>query len=223
MRRGRVGGPVEAALRRRLDGSDDQGADVTGGIDFSELVAAYAEQAAGLAEGGADVLLVETCQDALNLKAALIACRDAAPELPVAVSATIEPTGTTLGGQSIEAVAVMVEPWQPLWVGDQLLHRPRPMTEHVRALAALSPFFVSVVPNAGIPDGEGRYHESPDDMARTVDRFASAGWVNLLGGCCGTTADHIRRLRQVADRNAPRVPPAYDPARLAGGEVVELV
>ncbi len=196
---------------------------LTGGIAFAELVTAYAEQAAGLAEGGADVLLVETCQDALNLKAALIACRDAAPALPVAVSATIEPTGTTLGGQSLEAVAVMVEPWQPLWVGINCSTGPGPMTEHVRALAALSPFFVSVVPNAGIPDGEGRYHENPDDMARTLGRFASAGWVNLLGGCCGTGPEHVRRLREVADRTPPRVPPAYDPARLAGGEVVDLV
>ena len=195
---------------------------LTGGIAFAELVAAYALQARGLVEGGADVLLIETVQDALNLKAALIACRDAAPDLPVAVSATIEPTGTTLGGQSIEALAVMVEPWRPLWVGLNCSTGPGPMTEHVRALAALTPSFVSVVPNAGIPDGEGRYHESPGDMAATLARFAAAGWINLLGGCCGTTVEHIRRLREVADAHVPRVAPAYDPARLAGGEVVEL-
>jgi 5-methyltetrahydrofolate--homocysteine methyltransferase len=196
---------------------------LTGGITFAELVAAYALQAEGLAEGGVDVLLIETCQDALNLKAALIACTEAAPRLPVAVSATIEPTGTTLGGQTIEAVAVMVEPWRPLWVGVNCSTGPGPMTEHVRALAALAPSFLSVVPNAGIPDGEGRYHESPDDMARVLGRFASSGWVNLIGGCCGTGEEHIRRLREVADGAAPRVPPAYDPARLAGGEVVDLV
>ncbi len=196
---------------------------LTGGATFDEMVAAYTLQAAGLAEGGADVLLIETCQDALNLKAALIACTEAAPHLPVAVSATIEPTGTTLGGQTIEAVAVMVEPWRPLWVGVNCSTGPGPMTEHVRALAALTPSFVSVVPNAGIPDGDGRYHESPDDMARALGRFASSGWVNLIGGCCGTGEEHIRRLREVADGASPRVPPAYDPARLAGGEVVDLV
>jgi 5-methyltetrahydrofolate--homocysteine methyltransferase len=196
---------------------------LTGGITFAELVAAYALQAEGLAEGGADVLLIETCQDALNLKAALIACTEAAPHLPVAVSATIEPTGTTLGGQTIEAVAVTVEPWRPLWVGVNCSTGPGPMTEHVRALAALTPSFLSVVPNAGIPDGDGRYHESPDDMARVLGRFATSGWVNLIGGCCGTGEEHIRRLREVADRVAPRVPPAYDPARVAGGEVVDLV
>jgi 5-methyltetrahydrofolate--homocysteine methyltransferase len=196
---------------------------LTGGITFGELVKNYTSQAEGLAEGGADVLLIETCQDALNLKAALIACRDAAPGVPVAVSATIEPTGTTLGGQTIEAVAVMVEPWQPMWVGINCSTGPGPMTEHVRALAALTPAFVSVVPNAGIPDGEGRYRETPEEMARAIERFASSGWVNLIGGCCGTTVEHIRRLVDVAGRHALRVPPAYDPARLAGGEVVELV
>ncbi len=194
-----------------------------GGITFAEMVAAYAEQAAGLAAGGADLLLIETCQDALNLKAALIACADAAPQLPVAVSATIEPTGTTLGGQTVEAVAVMVEPWRPLWVGINCSTGPGPMTEHVRALAALTPSFVSVVPNAGLPDDLGRYHETPEEMARVLARFAASGWVNVIGGCCGTGAEHVRRMREVADAAAPRVPPAYDPARLAGGEVVELV
>jgi 5-methyltetrahydrofolate--homocysteine methyltransferase len=196
---------------------------LTGGITFAELVKSYTSQVEGLAEGGTDVLLIETSQDPLNLKAALIACREAAPDLPVAVSATLEPTGTTLGGQTIEAVAVMVEPWQPLWVGINCSTGPGPMTEHVRALAALTPSFVSVVPNAGIPDGEGRYRESPEEMARTMERFAASGWVNLIGGCCGTGPEHIRRLREVADRHTRREPPSYDSARLAGGEVVELV
>jgi 5-methyltetrahydrofolate--homocysteine methyltransferase len=196
---------------------------LTGGVTFQELLRHYATQVEGLAEGGVDVLLIETSQDPLNLKAALLACRDAAPHLPLAVSATLEPTGTTLGGQGIEALAVMVEPWRPLWIGVNCSTGPAPMTEHVRALAGLSPAFLSVVPNAGIPDGDGRYHETPEDMAAEIERFASSGWVNLVGGCCGTTAEHITLLRAVADRHAPRVPPPYDPAKLAGGEVVELV
>ena len=196
---------------------------LTGGITFAELTQAYRVQVEGLAEGGVDVLLIETVQDALNLKAALIACRDVAPHLPVAVSATIEPTGTTLGGQSIEAVAVMVEPWHPLWVGLNCSTGPGPMTEHVRALAALTPSFVAIVPNAGMPDGEGRYHESPAQLAAALARFAAAGWANLLGGCCGTTAEHIRLLGAVADTHPPRQPPGYDPAWLAGGQVVEIV
>ncbi|MBP1619415.1 MAG: methionine synthase, partial [Acidobacteria bacterium] len=196
---------------------------LSAGVAFADLLTAYRLQAEGLAAGGADVLLIETAQDPLNIKAALIACRDAAPDLPVAVSATLEPTGTTLGGQTVEAVLVMVEPWRPLWVGVNCSTGPGPMTEHVRALAALAPFPVAVVPNAGIPDGEGRYHESPGELAAALERFAAAGWVNLLGGCCGTGPDHVRRLRAVADRHAPRTAPAYDPARLAGGEAVEVV
>ena len=195
---------------------------LTGGITFDEMRRAYAVQAGGLAEGGADVLLIETVQDALNLKAALVACREAAPGVPVAVSATIEPTGTTLGGQSAEAVAVVAEPWEPLWVGLNCAMGPRAMAEHVRALSALAPCAVAVVPNAGLPDAEGRYLETPEEMARALDRYAAAGWVNVLGGCCGTTADHVRALRVVADRHAPRRPPSYDPARLAGGEPREL-
>jgi 5-methyltetrahydrofolate--homocysteine methyltransferase len=196
---------------------------LTHALTFAELQRAYAVQVEGLAEGGADVLLIETSQDPLNLKAALIACREVAPHLPVAVSATLEPTGTTLAGQTIEAVAVTVEPWAPLWLGINCSTGPGPMTEHVRALAALTPSFVAVVPNAGIPDGEGRYHEMPEEMAHTLARFAAAGWVNLIGGCCGTEAEHIRRLRAVADAHVPRTPPSYDPAHLAGAEVVELV
>ncbi len=196
---------------------------LTGGVPFPELMRGYHTQIEGLAEGGADLLLIETSQDPLNLKAALIACRDAAPQLPIAVSATIEPTGTTLGGQSIEALAVMVEPWSPLWVGLNCSTGPGPMTEHLRALAALTPSFVAVVPNAGMPDGEGRYHESPVKLADTLARFAAAGWINVLGGCCGTTVEHIRLLRQVADSHSPRRPPDYDPAHLAGGHPLEIV
>lgn len=196
---------------------------LTGGVTFDQLVAAYAEQAQGLAAGGADLLLIETCQDGLNLKAALVACREAAPQLPVAVSATLEPTGMTLAGQTIEAVLVMVEPWQPLWVGINCSTGPQAMTEHVRALAALSPFPLAVVPNAGLPDSQGRYQETPEEMAAVLRRFAQQGWLNLVGGCCGTTPQHIAVLRDAMQRFSPRVPPAYDCARVCGAEAVELV
>jgi len=196
---------------------------LTGGITFAELVAAYRVQAEGLAQGGADVLLIETAQDALNLKAALIACAEAAPGVPVAVSATIEPGGTTLGGQTIEAVAVMVEPWEPLWIGLNCSTGPGPMREHVRALAAMSPAFLSVVPNAGMPDEDGRYSETPGRLAEVLGAFAAEGWVNLLGGCCGTTPDHIRALRGVCDAHSPRTPVPYEPAWAAGGIAVPLV
>jgi len=195
---------------------------LTGGITFGELVAAYRVQAEGLAAGGADVLLIETAQDALNLKAALIACREAAPGVPVAVSATIEPGGATLGGQTIEAVAIMVEPWAPLWVGLNCSTGPGPMREHVRALAALTPSFLSVVPNAGMPDENGRYTETPEHLAEVLGSFAAEGWINVLGGCCGTTVEHIRALRRVADAHAPRRPADYEPAWVAGGVAIPL-
>lgn len=195
---------------------------LTGGVTFSELVAAYRLQAEGLAQGGADVLLIETVQDALNLKAALIACREAAPGLPVAVSATMESSGTTLGGQTIEAIAVLAAPWKPLWLGINCSTGPGPMSEHVRALAAVAPCPVAVCPNAGLPDAEGRYLEPPERFAEVLDRFAAEGWINLLGGCCGTTSEHVRAMREVADRHATRQPPRGQPSRLAGGEDVEI-
>ncbi|HPC82019.1 MAG TPA: methionine synthase [Thermoanaerobaculaceae bacterium] len=195
---------------------------LTGGVTFAEMVAAYRRQVEGLAEGGVDVLLVETVQDALNLKAALIACRDAAPGVPVAASATIEPTGTTLGGQTIEAIAAIAAPWEPLWLGINCSTGPGPMAEHVRALAAIAPCAVAVCPNAGLPDPEGRYLETPEEFSRVLERFASEGWINLLGGCCGTGVAHVRALRAVADRRAPRRPVQAPPARLAGGEAVEI-
>jgi 5-methyltetrahydrofolate--homocysteine methyltransferase len=195
---------------------------LTGGITFDEMVRAYAVQAEGLAEGGADVFLIETIQDALNMKAALIACREAAPSLPVAVSATMQPSGTTLGGQTIEALAVTAAPWNPLWIGLNCATGPKAMAEDLRALAALTSAFVSVVPNAGLPDAKGRYLETPEQMAAVLDRYASRGLVNVIGGCCGTTAEHIRQLRAVASRNRPRVAPPYDKARIAGGEAREL-
>ena len=195
---------------------------LTGGVTFSEMVAAYALQVEGLAQGGADILLIETVQDALNLKAALIAGRQAAPRLPVAVSATMEPSGTTLGGQTIEAIAAIAAPWEPLWLGINCSTGPGPMTEHVRALAAVAPCPVAVCPNAGLPDPEGRYLETPEEFSRAIERFAAAGWVNLLGGCCGTSVDHVRALRAVADRHLPRPPAPTPPARLAGCEAVEI-
>lgn len=195
---------------------------LTGGVTFKEMVAAYRLQAEGLAQGGADVLLIETVHDALNLKAALIACREVAPALPVAVSATMEPSGTTLAGQSIEAIAVLAAPWQPLWLGINCSTGPGPMSEHVRALAAVAPGPVAVCPNAGLPDPEGRYLEPPERFAEVLERFATEGLVNLLGGCCGTTTQHVRAMREVADRRARRQPSGGQPPRLAGGEAVEI-
>ncbi len=181
---------------------------VTGGITFDELAASYREQAAGLIEGGADLLLLETGQDTINIKAGLEGIDQAFVELgceiPVAVQGTIEPMGTLLAGQDAEALYTSLAHRDLLWLGVNCATGPEFMTDHVRTLAALSRFPVACVPNAGLPDEDGRYNETPEMMAATVGRFVEEGWLNLVGGCCGTTPEHIRLLSELADGKPPR-------------------
>ncbi len=170
---------------------------VTGGVTFDELTAAFREQAVGLLVGGVDLLLVETQQDTRNVKAALLGIAAAAAEIghrvPVMVCGTIEPTGTMLAGQSVEALYASVMHADLFSIGLNCATGPEFMTDHLRALSALAKTRVSCIPNAGLPDAEGRYLETPDGMARVLERFAEQGWLNLVGGCCGTTPAHIRR------------------------------
>ncbi|WP_409301139.1 methionine synthase [Peribacillus sp. SCS-155] len=184
---------------------------VTGGTTFEALAASYEEQANGLIDGGCDILLIETSQDMLNVKAAFIGIKNAfikkAKELPLIISGTIEPMGTTLAGQSIEAFYLSCEHMNPLAVGLNCATGPEFMTEHIRSLAALSSAAISCYPNAGLPDEEGQYHESPFSLAAKIHQFAEKGWVNIVGGCCGTTPDHIRELAQVLQQVKPRVLP----------------
>lgn len=191
-------------------------------LSFDQVFRSYAEQAAGLAEGGADLVLVETVQDPLNLKAALMACREAAPGVPVAVSITLAGGGRILGGTSAAAVAAMVEPWAPLWVGVNCSTGPAAMEEALRELAAATASAVAVVPNAGLPGLDGVYGEGPGELAEVVGGFARGGLVNLVGGCCGTTPEHIRALAAAAAAYPPRRPAAVDGCRLAGADVVDL-
>ena len=181
-----------------------------GGAGFDELLAGYREQAAGLLEGGVDVLLVETCTDPLNAKAAVLAI-DAAMEetglrAEIALSATVEPTGTTLAGQTIEAFAAGFEHRDLLWIGLNCATGPADMADSLRTLAAISPFPVACVPNAGLPDPEGNYGETPGHVAAVLGRFLERGWLNVIGGCCGTTVDHVRALVELARRHSPRTP-----------------
>ena len=182
---------------------------VTGGVTFDQLAAAYQEQAEGLIEGGADILLIETVQDALNCKAGLLGVERAAGKLgarvAVAVSGTIETMGTLLGGQDVEAFYTAIAHRDLLWMGLNCATGPDFMTDHLRTLSAISRFHVACVPNAGLPDEEGRYNETPELLARKVGRFAENGWVNLVGGCCGTTAEHIRLLAAAVEGRRPRV------------------
>ena len=195
---------------------------VTGGITFDELRAAYFEQALALIEGGADLLLVETAQDMLNVKAAATAIRDAFDqsqiELPVMVSGTIEAMGTTLAGQGIESFYIAIEHLHPLSVGLNCATGPELMKDHLRTLASLSTTGVSCYPNAGMPDEDGHYHESPEGFSKKMLDFAKAGWLNIAGGCCGTTPDHTRALANALKDVSPRQPVASHTPALSGIE-----
>src|SRR5215469_3406083 len=181
---------------------------VTGGIAFDELAAGYQEQAEGLIEGGADVLLLETVNDTLNCKAGLVGIERAIAKLgitpAVSVSGTIETMGTLLAGQDIEAFYTSLAHRDLLWMGLNCATGPDFMTDHLRTLSAISKFFVACVPNAGLPDEEGYYNETPAIFAAKVVRFAEQGWVNLVGGCCGTTPEHIRLLVEGVAGKRPR-------------------
>lgn len=185
---------------------------VTGGITFDQLANDFYVQAKGLIDGGSDLLLMETSQDLLNVKAGTIGIRRAfketGRELPVMISGTIEPMGTTLAGQSIEAFYVSIEHIHPLSVGLNCATGPEFMTDHLRSLSELATGFVSCYPNAGLPDEEGHYHESPESLSKKLEGFADKGWLNIVGGCCGTTPAHIQAIRRAVDGKTPRPLPA---------------
>ena len=197
---------------------------VTGGITFDELADAYHEQAIGLIEGGVDVLLLETSQDTLNVKAGLEgidrACSEMGLEVPVAVQGTIEPMGTLLAGQDAEAFYTSLAHRDLLWIGFNCATGPEFMTDHVRTLAGLSRVPIACVPNAGLPDENGNYNETPEMLAATIQRFIEAGWVNLVGGCCGTGPEHIRLLSETAAGKAERRPVASSETRVSGIEAL---
>ncbi|MDD5630185.1 MAG: homocysteine S-methyltransferase family protein, partial [Elusimicrobia bacterium] len=183
---------------------------LTGGISFAEVAAAHALQAQGLIEGGADLLLLETQQDTVNIKASLdgiAACfQRLGRRVPVILSASIEASGTMLGGQTAEALADSTAHWGLFGLGLNCALGPERMTDHVRTLAALSSGFTVCYPNAGLPDEEGRYGETPDSFARKLSRFCAEGWLNIVGGCCGTTPEHIRAVARMAAAHRPRRP-----------------
>lgn len=185
---------------------------VTGGVTFNSLREHYLVQARGLLEGGADLLLVETCQDTRNIKAALLAIarlsKEIGQEVAVIVSVTIEPMGTMLAGQNVEAMWASLKHAHPLAFGMNCATGPEFMTDHIRTLSQLSSEFVSCYPNAGLPDEEGRYLETPTSLAAQLEKFVDQGWLNLVGGCCGTTEKHIAAIAQMAQGKRPRVRPA---------------
>ena len=197
-------------------------------ITFDELESAYAEQVRGLLDGGADLLLIETVFDTLNAKAALAAADrvfgERGARLPVVVSGTIvDASGRTLSGQTLEAFVLSLEHATPLAFGLNCSLGPSGLAPHVEELSGLTDRFTLAYPNAGLPNAFGEYDEGPDEMIAVMERFLAQGWVNVIGGCCGTTPEHIRVFAEAAARHAPRRPPAHDPhARFAGLEALTL-
>ena len=199
---------------------------VTGGITWDELAEHYRVQAEGLIEGGTDVLLLETSQDTLNVKAGLVGIDRAQAALgtavPIAVSGTVEVMGTLLAGQDVEAFYVSLAHRDLLWIGLNCATGPDFMTDHLRTLAALARFPVACVPNAGLPDENGRYNETPPMIAQKLARFVASGWVNLLGGCCGTVPEHIRLLADAARGKKPRMLPDVRRSAVSGIETLVI-
>jgi 5-methyltetrahydrofolate--homocysteine methyltransferase len=197
-------------------------------IAFEELVAAYGEALGGLLEGGIDLVLVETVFDTLNAKAALFAIEQTFAErgarLPVIISGTItDASGRTLSGQTAEAFYNSVRHTRPLAVGLNCALGAKELRPYVEELARLAESYVSCHPNAGLPNAFGEYDDTPESMAAQAAEWARAGWLNLAGGCCGTTPEHIRAigeaLRPIAPRRLPKRP---DALRLAGLEPLNV-
>jgi 5-methyltetrahydrofolate--homocysteine methyltransferase len=180
------------------------------GVTFDELVKAYKEQAKALLDGGSDILLVETIFDTLNAKAALYAIMEffeehPEREVPVMVSGTItDASGRTLSGQTTEAFLISMMHAPLLSIGLNCALGAAAMRPYLQVLANKAPFFVSVYPNAGLPNEMGQYDETPSYMGTQVEEFMKEGLVNILGGCCGTTPDHIKAMAELAARYRPR-------------------
>ncbi|MDH5823189.1 homocysteine S-methyltransferase family protein [Luteimonas sp. RD2P54] len=182
-------------------------------VDFDTLVEIYSEAAEGLIDGGADALMVETIFDTLNAKAALFSLARVfdgrGARLPVMISGTItDASGRTLSGQTAEAFWYSLRHARPLSIGLNCALGARELRPHVEALAGLADCRVSAHPNAGLPNAFGEYDETPDEMAATLREFAESGLLNIVGGCCGTTPDHIRAIAGAVAGAAPRRPAA---------------
>lgn len=179
-------------------------------VTFDDLVRAYKQQAGALLDGGADLLLVETVFDTLNAKAAVFAIEEVFDERgkkwPVMVSGTItDASGRTLSGQTTEAFLVSLSHVPLLSIGLNCALGAEQLRPYLNTLARKAPFYVSAHPNAGLPNEFGQYDQSPEEMAELIDGFMSDNFLNIVGGCCGTTPDHIKLIAEAATRHKPRV------------------
>ncbi|GAA0344740.1 methionine synthase [Actinoallomurus spadix] len=178
-------------------------------VSFDEVRDAYAEQIQALADGGVDLLLIETIFDTLNAKAAIAAAREVAPQLPLWISVTIvDLSGRTLSGQTVEAFWTSIEHADPLVVGVNCSLGAAEMRPHVTELARLAGTYTACHPNAGLPNAFGGYDETPEETAGLLAEFAGAGAVNIVGGCCGTTPGHIEKIAAAVSGLQPREVPA---------------
>ncbi|HVI34343.1 homocysteine S-methyltransferase family protein [Phenylobacterium sp.] len=217
-------GPLPVMLSMSSDVNDPGARKVT----FEQVYAAYSEQVRALHEGGVDLFLVETITDTLNCKAAIKAILDLEDEgyepLPIWISGTItDRSGRTLSGQTVEAFWNSVRHAKPFAVGLNCALGAELMRPHIAELARIADTLVSAYPNAGLPNAMGEYDETPDETGHALHQWAEDGIVNILGGCCGTTPDHIRHVadevRGLKPRQVPERPTAM---RLAGLEPFEL-
>lgn len=179
-------------------------------VTFDEVVIAYEEQIRGLVDGGADILLVETIFDTLNAKAAIYAIKDFfrknnLPELPIMISGTItDASGRTLSGQTLEAFYISVVHANPLSIGLNCALGASEMRPHIEELSSIAKCFTSAYPNAGLPNAFGEYDEQPHETAHIIEEWAKEGFVNIVGGCCGTTPGHIRHIAEEVSKFKPR-------------------
>tara|TARA_R110000868_G_scaffold37111_5_gene131396 strand:- start:20399 stop:21403 length:1005 start_codon:yes stop_codon:yes gene_type:complete len=178
-------------------------------VTFDELATAYKEQARGLIEGGSDVLLIETVFDTLNAKAAIFGVlelyEEIGKELPIMISGTItDASGRTLSGQTVEAFLISLSHAPLLSIGLNCALGAKQLKPYLKTLSKYSPYFISAYPNAGLPNEFGEYDQGPDEMANQVKSFLDDKLVNILGGCCGTTPDHIKKMAELASDYSPR-------------------
>ncbi len=191
-------------------------------VHFDEVAAAYYEQVRGLAEGGVDLLLIETIFDTLNAKAAIYSIEryfeETGQRLPVIISGTItDASGRTLSGQTVEAFWISIKHARPLCVGLNCALGAAEMRPHLEALSEIADCFVHAYPNAGLPNEFGEYDQGPHEMCDFMDDFIDSGFVNIIGGCCGTTPDHIRHMALHLKGKKPRVPAAASSYTMLSG------
>ena len=188
-------------------GPSNKSISVTGGVTFDELIHSYYTATSGLLAGGVDLILFETIQDTRNLKAAYLGLQKAMSKnyhVPLMLSFTIESTGTTLAGQTADAFYYAVNHMNPLSIGLNCATGPEFMTQFLKKLNEVSNTYISVYPNAGLPNEEGKYEETPVTLAEKIEPFFKNGYLNIVGGCCGTTPEFIKKIKEKAEKYEPR-------------------